>query len=168
MENSEVVHQVRQCLELLAVKSGLKAVDYGRQAGGWTGYIGDRYLTALDVEKALVGLPVHAYLAIKVQILANDPHDGWAAMRDLACFVDYHLQQLGSDSSKFGRACLEYWVVYWARADGSAMDAFCRFGGSRSAQQRYWAKIKDLLDSWFVIAKGRLEVLLSPEVLEVA
>ena len=154
----DVVAIVCKALEVLSAAGTTAAMDYGREVKGWSDYTGNDYMAAMAVNDAMVAIPAAPNLALMVKVLRNDPVNGWAAMRDLACFAAHDFTRRGLDGEKFGRAGLEYWVVHWARGGGSSRDAAFRFGKSFDTHQRYYREmVQPLLDSWLTVACGHLE-----------
>ncbi|WP_440030455.1 hypothetical protein [Chromobacterium amazonense] len=150
----KVISVVVRALEVLTQAGHAKAVEHGREAGGWSDYSGNDLEAARAVECALVTMPPESYLALMWKVAKDNPQIGDPFLKDLTAFVAHHI----ADGDRFGRAGLEYWVRHWAKRDGSSREAAFLFGKSFITHQRFYREqVEVCLDRWLTVAKGELE-----------
>ncbi|MBN3003368.1 hypothetical protein JW897_06410 [Chromobacterium alkanivorans] len=165
----DVVKVVMKAMELVSAEGSAKAVNHGRVPGAST-FIGAELLDFVSARRLLdaaMRLPAEQYLALMWQVLKNDPRQGWLVCQDLAAFVANNLGP--ADGNRFGREGLLYWVRHWARKDGSCREAAHMYGASYGTHHVFYVeKVKVILDSWLIAAKGRLEEVIFSSVEEAA
>lgn len=154
LTDADVVKAVAKAMEVLSA-NGAKAIDYAADSAGWIDLAGVDGLAALDLWQAVLALPAEQNLALMWRVMRDDLRHGESVLNDLVCFVAHHAK----GAEKFGREGLRYWVRHWARGDGSRREAAMLYGSSDKTHERFYRDVvRFCLDSWFIAAKGALEV----------
>ncbi|KJV33253.1 hypothetical protein VI06_03415 [Aquitalea magnusonii] len=151
---SAVLRTIGRALEILTAAGETKAIDYGRQAAGWSDFTGNDLEAAMDIQNALIGMPAHCNLAVMWKFAKDNPRLGEPYLNDLTTFAAHMI----SGADRNGRENLKYWVRHWARKDGHYTEAARLYGKSHMTQRRFYVELIELeLDAWLTEAKGWIE-----------
>ncbi|WP_047258052.1 hypothetical protein [Chromobacterium subtsugae] len=154
-----VVNVVRWAIEFLQ-SGGVGAVQYGAGAAGWRdGFSAAGRIEANRLNDALIQLPPCELFAMLAQVHAEDIRQGPVAWMELCTFVRSECPQ---SFERFGPEAGAWLVRKWMRPDDGSWREFARlFDTSPQTGKKFFIEVvKPLIDSWFVVAKGVLEVVI--------